>query len=41
MCKVIEEAAIKVEQSDDKKFNNKTPRRTLITAVEEIVKGVM
>lgn len=41
MCKVIEKAAIKVEQSDDKKFNNKTPRRTLITAVEEIVKGVM
>ena len=41
MCEVIEKAAIKIEQSDDKKFNNKTIRKSLITAVEQIVKEVM
>ena len=41
MCKVIEKAIVKVEQSDDKKFNNKTIRKSLVTAVEEIVKEEM
>ena len=41
MCEVIEKAVIEIEQSDDKKFNNRTPRKSLMTAVEQIVKGVM
>ena len=41
MCKVIEKSASEIENSDDKRFNNKTPRKALMTAIEQIVKGVM
>ena len=41
MCQVIDSVSIIVEKSDSKKFNNKTPRRTLMSEIEEIVKGEM
>ena len=41
MCQVIEKVTKIIEDSDDKRFNNKTPRKALMVAVEEIVKGVM
>lgn len=41
MCEVIEKATKEIENSDNKKFNNKTPRKALMSEVEEIVKGVM
>lgn len=41
MCEIIEKVARELEQRKDKKFNNKTPRKALMSEVEEIVKGVM
>ena len=41
MCKVIENAADIVKISDNKKFNNKAPRKSLMNEVEKIVRGVM
>lgn len=41
MCKVIENAADIVKRSDNKKFNNKAPRKSLMNEVEKIVRGVM
>ena len=41
ICEIIEKTAIGIENSDNKKFNNKTPRKTLMTEVEKIMKGVM
>lgn len=41
MCEVIEKAAKEIENSDNKKFYSKTPRKALMSEVEEIVKGVM
>ena len=41
ICEIIEKAASKLENSDNKKIANKTPRRSLMSEVEEIVKGVM
>lgn len=41
MCEVIEKAIKEIENSDNKKFYNKTPRKALMSEVEEIVKGVM
>ena len=40
ICKIIEETAKGIEYSKSKKFNNKTPRKTLMTEVENIMKGV-
>lgn len=41
MCEVIKKASKAIENSDNKKFANKTPRKNLMTEVEEFVKGVM
>ena len=41
MCETIEKTSQIIENSDDKKFNNKTPRKALMVEVERIVKGVM
>lgn len=41
MCKIIDKTVSIIEKSDDKKFNNKTIRKPLVTAVETIVKEVM
>ena len=41
ICEVIEKAAKEIENSDNKKFYNKTPRKSLMTEVEKIVKEVM
>ena len=41
MCEVIDKVSVIVENSDNKKFNNKTPRRALMSEIEEIVKGEM
>lgn len=40
MCKIIEKTARELEQSNNKKFNNKTPRKALMSEIEEIMKGV-
>jgi hypothetical protein len=41
MCEVIKKASKAIENSDSKKFANKTPRRNLMTEVEEFVKESM
>lgn len=41
VCDIIEKAAAIVNKSDNKKFVNKTPRKTMMNEVEKIVKGVM
>ena len=41
ICEVIERTAKEMENSDNKKFNNKTPRKSLMTEVEKIMKEVM
>lgn len=41
MCEVIEKAAKVIEKSESKKLLNKTPRRNLMSEIEEVVKGVM
>ena len=41
MCNVIEKVSVTVENSDNKKFANKTPRKNLMSEIEEIVKGAM
>lgn len=41
MCETIEKTSQIIENSDDKKFNNKTPRKALMVEVEKIMKGVM
>lgn len=41
VCEVIEKAAKVIEKSDSKKLNNKAPRKSLMSEVEEIVKGVL
>lgn len=40
MCKIIEKTAKELEQSTNKKFSNRTPRKSLMSEVEEIMKGV-
>lgn len=40
MCRIIELTADKIKNSDNKKFVNKTPRKSLMTEVEKIVKEV-
>lgn len=41
MCEVIEKTAIKIEKSENRKFNNKTPRKSLMVEVEKIMKEVI
>lgn len=41
MCEVIEKIAKVMENSDNKKFQNKTPRKSLMTEVEKVMKGVI
>lgn len=41
VCKVIEKTAKEMENSDNNKLKVKTPRKSLMTEVEKIVKGVM
>ena len=41
MCEVIEKAAIILENSNSKKVQNRTPRKSLMSEIEAIVKGVM
>lgn len=41
MCEVIERTAKELENSNNSKLKNKTPRKTLMTEVEKIMKGVM
>ena len=41
ICEVIEKTAEELAKSDNKKFQNKTPRKSLMIEVEKIVKGVM
>ena len=41
LCEVIEKAAKEIQNSDNRKFQNKAPRKSLMTEVERIVKGVM
>ena len=41
MCEIIEKAAKEILKSDNKKFNNRTPRKVLMIEVEKIVRGVM
>ena len=41
ICEIIEATAKEIENSDNKKFKNKTPRKSLMTEVEKIVKGVV
>ena len=41
LCEIIEKTSKMVEQSDNKKFNNYTPRKILLQEVESIMKGVM
>lgn len=41
ICEIIEKTAKEIENSDNKKFHNRTPRKSLMTEVEKIMKGVM
>lgn len=41
MCEVIEKVSKVIENSDNKKFQGKTPKKSLMTEVEKIVKEVM
>lgn len=41
MCEIIEKAAKEINNSNNRKFQNKTPRQSLMIEVEEIVKGVI
>ena len=41
VCEVIEKTAQKMENDNNKKFYNKTPRKSLMAEVEKIVKGVI
>ena len=41
ICEIIEKTAKEIEDSDNKKFKNKTPRKTLMTEVERLVKGAI
>ena len=41
VCEIIERAAREINNSTNKKFQNKTPRRSLMVEVEEIVKGAI
>lgn len=41
MCEVIDKASKEIENSNNKKFQNKTPRKSLMIEVEKIVKEVM
>ena len=41
MCEVIEKVAKEIEKSDNKKFAIKTPRKSQMSEIEEILKGVM
>lgn len=41
VCEVIEKAVKVIEKSDSKKLNNRTPRVSLMSEVEKIVKGVL
>ena len=41
MCEIIEKTVKELENSENKKLNNKTPRKSLMTEIEKIVKEVM
>lgn len=41
MCEIIEKTANEMENSDNKKFVNRTPRKSLMVEVEKIMKGVV
>ena len=41
ICEIIEKTAKEIENSDNRKFNNKIPRKPLMNEVEKIMKGVM
>ena len=41
MCEVIEKMAKAIQNSDNKKFKNKTPRKSLMTEIDKIMKGVI
>lgn len=41
MCEIIEKTAEKIQNSDNKKFLNKTPRKPLMAEVEKIVEEVI
>lgn len=41
MCEVIEKVAEMIENSDNKKFQNKTPRKSLMVEIEKMIKEVI
>lgn len=41
MCEIIEKVAKEINNSNNRKFLNRTPRKTLMTEIEIIMKGVM
>lgn len=41
VCQIIEKTAKAIEDSDGKKFKNRTPRKSLMIEVERLMKGVM
>lgn len=41
ICETIEKVAQEIKRSDNKKFHNKTPRKSLMVEVEKIMKGVI
>lgn len=41
VCEIIEKTAKEIKNSDNKKFKNKTPRKSLMVEVERLMKGVM
>ena len=41
MCEIIERTAAEIENSDNKIFRNKTPRKPLMAEIEKIVNKIM
>lgn len=41
ICEIIEESSKIIKESDNKKFQNKAPRKSLMLEVEKVVKGAM
>ena len=41
MCEIIEKASKEINSSNNKKYQNKTPRKSLMLEIEEVVKGVI
>lgn len=41
MCEIIDKASKEINNIDNKKFQNKTPRKSLMIEIEQIVKGVI